>query len=74
MTMSGDFGQFSFFFREKPTNRHRKVNPLNLEEDLEEDLLSRFRKTSSLEEILTVRSKYGDSIFFVCGTNNFKNL
>ena len=40
MTMGGDFGQFSIFFREKPTNRHPKVNPLNLEEDLEEDLLN----------------------------------
>ena len=28
------------FFREEPTNRHPKENPLNLEEDLEEDLLN----------------------------------
>ena len=27
------------FFREEITNRHPKENPLNLEEDLEEDLL-----------------------------------
>ena len=26
------------FFREELTNRHPKENPLNLEEDLEEDL------------------------------------
>ena len=28
------------FFRQEPTNRHPKENPLNLEEDLEEDLLN----------------------------------
>ena len=39
MTVSGYFDQFSFFFREETTNRHRKENPLNLEEDLQEDLL-----------------------------------
>ena len=38
MTVSGYFGQFSFF-REEITNRHPEENPLNLEEDLEEDLL-----------------------------------
>ena len=31
---------FLFFFREESTNRHPKENPLNLEEDLEEDLLN----------------------------------
>ena len=31
---------FFFFFREESTNRHPKENPLNLEEDLEEDLLN----------------------------------
>ena len=28
MTISGYFGQFSFFFREESTNRHSKENPL----------------------------------------------
>ena len=28
------------FSREEPTNRHPKENPLNIEEDLEEDLLN----------------------------------
>ena len=29
-----------FFFREEPSNKHPKENPLNLEEDREEDLLN----------------------------------
>ena len=29
-----------FIFREEPTKRHPKENPLNLQEDLEEDLLN----------------------------------
>ena len=33
------FWPILFFFREEITNRHPKENPLNLEEDLEEDLL-----------------------------------
>ena len=40
MTMKGYFGQFSFFERERSTNRHPKENILNLEEDLEEDPLN----------------------------------
>ena len=40
MTMSGYFGQFSFFFREDSTNRDPKENLLNLAEDFEEDLLN----------------------------------
>ena len=39
MTMNGYFGLFSFF-REEPTNRHPKGNPLNGEEELEEDPLN----------------------------------
>ena len=31
---------FLFFFREESINRHVKENPLNLEEDLEDDLLN----------------------------------
>ena len=40
MSMSGYFGQFSFFFQKDSANRYPKENPLNLEEDLEEDLLN----------------------------------
>ena len=40
MTMSDYFAKFFGFFREEPTNRHPQENPLNLEEDLEEDLLN----------------------------------
>ena len=39
MTMNGYFGLFSLF-REEPTKRHPKGNPLNVEEELGEDLLN----------------------------------
>ena len=38
MKMSGYFRHF--LFREESTKRHPKENPINLEEDLEEDLLN----------------------------------
>ena len=37
---NGYFGHFFFFFREGTTNRDPKGNPLNLEEDIEDDLLN----------------------------------
>ena len=76
MTMSGDFGQFSFFFERNLLIGTLKWTLYTLRKTLKRNywIKSRLRKTSSLEEILTVRSKYWDSIFFVCDTNNFKNL
>ena len=47
------FRQILFCFREDSTNRQPKENPLNLEEDFQIK-----SKSSSLEEKLTVRSKY----------------
>ena len=52
ITMSGYFGQFTFF-REDSTNRHSKENPLNLW-TLTYWIKSRLGKSSSLEEILTL--------------------
>ena len=57
--------------REDITTKHPKVNSLNFEEDLEEELLR--VQTSAQEEMSTVRSRNWDS-FFVCDPYSFKNL
>ena len=59
--------------REDITTKHPKVNSLNFEEDLEEELL-RVQTSSTLRTTsTTVRSRNWDS-FFVCDPYSFKNL
>ena len=66
MTMSGCFGQFSFFFERILLIGTQKRTLYTLRKTLKRTfwIKSRFSKSScSLEDILTARSKYRDSFF-----------